>query len=315
MPRVNDKSKLNLQPMHSKQRFGEGIHETEFVEQLNAIDVQIVHAPTVKQFRQTIATFLGNTWGDTIRTEFTDAETDLMIDEVFRGELLPTAMETINITWSVNGMDMVDTTHLIRHRLFSFSAQVHGDRDIRPDRVVVKPGIMANDRYFDRYQQLCSDAMELYVDMMDGGLIHGLDARTVLPRCFEHFYFVRCTIKDLIGYCRMRGDEQIQTTVDNVIAMKLWLEVLKVYPFLKPCVDFTRQDEFYVNQCKKGKTNIFPPNEKNDVFDWHEDQFYHTKGRDEYAGGDVYTSLRKRLLAEIDAINPSHIREGDEGYE
>ncbi len=48
-------------------------------------------------------------------------------------------METINITWSVNGMDMVDTTHLIRHRLFSFAAQVHGDRDMRDDRVVVKP--------------------------------------------------------------------------------------------------------------------------------------------------------------------------------
>ena len=314
MPKKN-KSDLDIQPMHSKQRFGEGVHETKFVEQLNAIDVQIVHAPTVKQFRQTISTFLGNTWGDTIRTNFSAEETDQIIDEVFAGELLPTAMETINITWSVNGMDMVDTTHLIRHRLFSFAAQVHGDRDIRPDRVVAKASILQNPSYVVRYKQLCEDAMKLYVDMMDSGEVHGLDARTVLPRCFEHFYFVRCTIKDLIGYVRMRGDEQIQTTVDNVIAMSLWLEILRVYPFLKPFVDFTREDAFYVGQCKKGKTNIFPPNQKNDVFDWHEDQFYHPKGRDEYLGGNVYLAIREKLMAEIDAIDPSHIHPGDQGYE
>jgi len=130
-----------------------------------------------------------------------------------------------------------------------------------------------------------------------------------MPRCFEHFYFVRCTIKDLIGYCQMRGDEQIQTTVDNVIAMRLWLEVLKRYPFLKPCVDFRKEDSFYVRQCAKGKTNIFPPNLKNDKFEWCEEQFFHPYHRDEYAGGEIYLRLRAELLAEIDAIEPRHSHE------
>tara|TARA_R100001594_G_scaffold111675_2_gene146462 strand:- start:1357 stop:2262 length:906 start_codon:yes stop_codon:yes gene_type:complete len=301
--------------MHAKKRFGEGYKITEFVEQLGAIDVQIVHAPTVKQFRETISTFLGNTWNDKIQTSFEEHDIDTIIDEVFAGELLPTAMETINITWSVNGMDMVDTTHLIRHRLFSFAAQVHGDRDIRTDRVVAKASILNNPKYSSRYKELCTNAMDLYVEMMDSGEVHGLDARTVLPRCFEHFYFVRCTIKDLIGYCRMRGDEQIQTTVDNVIAMKLWLEVVRRYPFLKKFVDFTLPDDFYVKQCKKGKTNIFPPNEKNDLFDWCEEQFYHPIGRDEYLGGEIYLAMRQHLLEQLDAIEERHIHPGDEGYE
>jgi hypothetical protein len=138
--------------------------------------------------------------------------------------------------------------------------------------------------------------------MLDSGLVHGLDARTVMPRNFEHFYMVRCTIKDLIGYCIMRGDEQIQTTVDNIIAMKLWLEVLKKYPFLKGLVDFRKPDQFYQRQSAKGKTNIFPPNAKNDNFDWCEEQFYHPIGRDEFAGGDVYLKIREDLLNQIDAI-------------
>jgi hypothetical protein len=277
--------------------------------QLSAIDVQIVHAPTVAEFRKTISVFLLNTWNDKIQWDFPESQIDQTIDELFRYELLPTAMETINITWSVNGMDMIDTTHLIRHRLFSFAAQVHGDRDMRDDRVMVKPGIMANADYFERYKQITTMARDLYVDMLDSGLVHGLDARTIMPRNFEHFYMVRCTIKDLIGYCIMRGDEQIQTTVDNIIAMKLWLSVLKVYPFLKDLVDFRKSDTFYQRQCAKGKTNIFPPNAKNDNFDWCEEQFYHTQGRDEYAGSESYLAIREDLLKQIDAIDKRHIHD------
>jgi hypothetical protein len=208
-------------------------------------------------------------------------------------------METINIVWYVNGLDMIDTTHLIRHRMFSFAAQVHGDRDMRDDRVMVKPGIIANAEYFERYKTIVSMAHSLYVDMLDSGLVHGLDARTIMPRNFEHFYQVRCNIKDLISYCQMRADEQIQTTADNIVALRLWLEIVKRYPFLRGLVDFNKPDAFYVRQSQKGKRNIFPPNAKNDLFDWSEEQFYHPIGRDEFPGGETYLKLREELLAQI----------------
>jgi len=309
MPKVTKDKMPHLQKMHTELKFGKQPGPLQFVNQLTAIDVKIVHAPTVAELRKTISVFLMNTWNDKIQWAFPEEDIDQTIDELFRYELLPTAMETINLTWSVNGMDMIDTTHLIRHRLFSFAAQVHGDRDMRDDRVMVKPSIMANPEIFDRYRKITQDARQLYIDMLDSGLVHGLDTRTIMPRNFEHFYMVRCTIKDLIGYCVMRGDEQIQTTVDNIIAMKLWLEVLKIYPFLKGLVDFRKPDAFYQRQSAKGKTNIFPPNAKNDNFDWCEEQFYHPIGRDEFPGGDVYLKIREDLLSQIDAIEKRHIHE------
>jgi hypothetical protein len=309
MPKVTKDQMPHLQKMHTELKFGKQPGPLQFVNQLTAIDVKIVHAPTVAELRKTISVFLMNTWNDKIQWTFPEEDIDQTIDELFRYELLPTAMETINLTWSVNGMDMIDTTHLIRHRLFSFAAQVHGDRDMRDDRVMVKPSIMANPEFFDRYRKITQDARQLYIDMLDSGLVHGLDTRTIMPRNFEHFYMVRCTIKDLIGYCVMRGDEQIQTTVDNIIAMKLWLEVLKIYPFLKGLVDFRKPDAFYQRQSAKGKTNIFPPNAKNDNFDWCEEQFYHPIGRDEFPGGDVYLKIREDLLSQIDAIEKRHIHE------
>ena len=288
--------------MHTEMKFGRP-GSLEFVEQLNNIEVKIFDAPTIPQFRKAISVFMMNTWNDSLQYDhFSEADIDRCIYQLFNGEILPTGMEIVGICWGVSGMDLIDTTHLIRHRLFSFSAQAHGDRDMRDDRVVAKPGIMANEDFYDRYRAAVKMCHQLYMDMMDSGRVHGLDARTIMPRCFEHFYMVKCCIKDLIGYCKLRGDEQIQTTVDNVIAMKLWLEVLKLYPFLKPFVNFREQDHFYIKQCRQGKTNIFPPNAKNDVFEWNESQFYHPIGRDEFAGGEVYLELREKLLKEMDQI-------------
>lgn len=298
MPKVENHSHEDL---HTTKKFGEK-GNLEFVEQLNNIEVKLVHAPTIDQFRKTISIFMMNTWNDRVQTEFNDDDIDRCIEQLFAGEILPTGMETINLTFAIEGMDMIDTTHLIRHRLFSFSAQCHGDRDMRDDRVVVKPGIIANPEFYNRYKAIVEQSHELYKDMMDSGKVHGLDARTIMPRCFEHFYFARATIKDWIGFVKMRIDEQIQTTVDNVIALKIWKAIVTEYPFLKKFVNLEAPDAFYVKQSQKGKTNIFPPNEKNDLFDWSESQFFHPIGRDEFPGGEVYLNLRKELINEINSI-------------
>jgi thymidylate synthase (FAD) len=298
MPRKYD---TKIEQMHTVPKFGEVGH-LEFVEQLNNINVKIIDAPTITQFRKAISVFMMNTWNDYPAYEFNDSDIDKCISELFAGNILPTGMEIIGITWLVNGLNMIDTTHLIRHRLFSFSAQTHADRDMRDDMCVVPAGIMANDDFYRRYIGVTKDAHELYIDMMDSGLVNCLDARTIMPRNMEHFYIVRCCIKDLIGYVQMRSDEQIQTTVDNIVAIKLWIEIVKLYPFLKGLIDFNKPDAYYVKQCSNGKTNIFPPNAKNDLFDWKQEQFYHDKPRDNFPGGNVYLELRKKLLRQLDSL-------------
>ena len=124
MPKVTKEQMPQLQKMHTTKKFGQRLTKAEFINQLEAIDVQIVHAPTVEEFRKTISVFLMNTWNDKIQWTFPEEDIDQTIDELFRYELLPTAMETINITWSVNGMDMIDTTHLI-HGLAHYQACLH----------------------------------------------------------------------------------------------------------------------------------------------------------------------------------------------
>ena len=299
MPKNNDIE--ILEPMYCESKFGR-VGKLEIVEQLSNIKVTIIDAPTVEQIRHMVPAFMLNSWTETPKFDgFTNEEIDRCIKELFAGEILPTGMETIGITWCVEGLDLVDVTHLIRHRMFSFSAQC-SDRDLRDLTVLAKPSILYHNNFGHRYDHIVELQHELYQDMMDSGEICTFDARTVLPISKSHFYNVRCCIKDLITFVNQRSDEQIQTQVDNIVALKLWLSVIKLYPFLKPAFNPRQKSAYYVKQCKAGKTTIFPPNKNNDVFDWPESQFFHEKHRDEFHQGFVYKEIRDELLAQIDAI-------------
>jgi thymidylate synthase (FAD) len=298
MPKNNN---VNHEPLYVKPKWDEP-GDIKFIDQMEAIDVKIFDAPTESQFRNSIATFMTNTWNDRPDYGPFDGEvTDKVIHELFAGNILPAGMEIIGLCFGINGMNMIDTTHLIRHRMFSFSAQTHADRDMRDDRVVVSPQIIGS-KFYDRYLDAVLTCHDIYMDMVDSKEVDMLEARTIMPAAFERFYMCRACIKDVIAYCNLRSDEQIQPYADVIISMKLWLEVLKLYPFLRGLIDFRKPDWFYVKQCSAGKTNIFPPLPKNDTFEWAETQFLYDKSRDQFPGYKKYNLLREYLLKQIEAI-------------
>lgn len=284
------------EPMYSSPKIGEPA-TVDFVDQFDAIKVTIINAPSPSEVVSTLATFMLNSWNEKPKfgNEFSIEEINKCIKELFSGTILPNGLETIGITFCIEGLDMVDVTHLIRHRMFTFSGQC-SDRDLRNLTALVKPSIASHNKFYQRYQNIVEMSVELYADMMDSGQINTFDARTILPVCKSHFYNCRACIKDIIAYVNQRCDEQIQPQSDNIIAIKLWLELVKLYPFLKDVVNLDQKSTYYINQCKAGKTTIFPPNEKNDVFEWSADMFFHTKHRDEFLGGERYLNLKKELL-------------------
>ena len=290
-----------IEPMYCERKWGQK-GSISFVNQLEAIKVTIIDAPTINQFRKAISVFMMNSWSEQPRfDDFTDEEITECIRQLFAGEILPTGQEIIGLTWCVEGLDLVDVTHLIRHRSFSFSAQC-SDRDLRDLTVLVKPSIMADEWAYKNYKDIVTSQHYLYMHMMDNESACTFDARTVLPISKSHFYNARCCIKDLIAFCNQRADEQIQTQVDNIVALKLWLEVLKLYPFLKGVFNPRQKSSYYIKQCLAGKTTIFPPNSNNHDYWVNQEQFFHSKHRDEFPGGEVYLRIRDSILHDIDMI-------------
>lgn len=292
---------LEDRPLLVNLKIGE-LPETRFVDALEAVNVTMLDCPTDKELMRYIPEFASGTWEDKPRTEFTDEERALVIDDLFAGYILPTALETIKMTFLVEGLDLVDVCHLIRHRTLSFSAQGTGDRDLRHDDILTKPSI-ANSKHRKKFEQLMLDAKELYADITDDPNMPILDARTIMPRCTSNYYYVSGDIKAIMAFVAQRKDESIEPETMNILAIKLWIEVVKRFPQLKEKIDLTSPDYFAVETSKGGRSsNFYRPEPKNDIYEYRLDWFIRHKMRQDMTGGKEYIRIRDELLRKFSAL-------------
>lgn len=275
--------------------------KTNFREQLSNIKVELLNYPTFEELQRYIPEFCLATWEDT-PGEYTIQEREKAVLDLFDGKLLPTAFETIRLTFRVSGMDLIDVTHLIRHRTLSFSAQCTADRDMREDDCMVKPSILGNSKFIGRYKELVEQCKQLYSDMVDSEEVSILDARTILPRSLSSFYYVSGNIRDILQFIRTRVDEQIQPESDNVIALRMYQELCKVYPFLKGTITIGGIDKWYCDTINSGHaSNIYYPKsenlkylEKNNI-DISNTHFIYRKPRAAFTGGRIYTNIKREI--------------------
>ena len=299
MPINND---LEERPLLVNLKLGQKA-TTRFVHGLDAVNVRMLDCPSDKDLMAYIPEFASGTWEDRPKTDFTDEERAKVIDDLFDGYILPTALETIKMTFIIEGIDLVDVCHLIRHRTLSFSAQGTGDRDMRHDDVLVKPSIVGNPKYASRFERLMEDAKDLYADVTDDPDMPILDARTFMPRCTSNYYYVSGDLKAIMAFVAQRKDESIEPESVNIFAIKLWTEVVKRFPQLKTKIDLRSPDIFAIETSKGGRSsNFYKPEPKNDIYEYRPDWFMRQKMRQEMTGGQDYIIMRDGLLEKFDKL-------------
>lgn len=260
---------------------------TEFIDHLDAIQVTLTNSPSFDDLCDYLPAFVSATWAEEPfhLKDLSEIEKAEIIHKIFIGKLLPTALETIGLTFAFEGIDTQFVTHLCRHRAFSLSAQCTGDRNQRNDSAVVPSPIMNSPEYLERWKKLVNDSKQLYADMVDSKKISIMDARHILPKCLKTFYFVRGNIKDILGFIRQRTDKQIQPTEDNVIAYMMWLEILKEYPVLVDIIDIHTPARYYINTARTGTgTNLYYPDKDSDIFEYNENDFLYKCPREKLNG-------------------------------
>ena len=316
MPRNNSLTPVKL-PM--VQRFGEK-PTTEFKNNLDSIKVTLMQAPSMDDLRKYLPAFANATWSELPNDydDLPDIEKDKYIREVFLGKTLPTALETINLNFRIEGISLQEVTHIIRYRNASFSADCSGDKWWTHKPALVPNSIQNSKEYYERYKKIVEDAKQLYCDMIDTKQISIMDARYILPRCLETFYYMSLSLKDALHFIRQRIDKQIQPETDNVIAYQMYCEILKKYPVANGIINVHAPSNFYINMARSGKaTNLYFPDMDSDKFEWNENDFIYQcernkmNGTDEGAKNyfDTYFGRINRMITFFEAVNDQTLSE------
>lgn len=303
MPKNNNLEPVKL-PM--EQKWGKK-PETEFINNLEAIKVTLVNAPSIGDLMGYLPYFANATWADRPMKGMTEVEKVNAIYDALHFKTLPTALETIGLTFVIEGISLQEVTHIIRYRKGSFSAECSGDK-WWTDKIALIPNSIQNsngpadkadyeyqtngnlhpDDFHARYRKLVQDAKQLYCDMIDSNQISIMDARYILPRCLETFYYMRINLGDAIHFIRQRIDKQIQPETDNIIAYQMYEEILKAFPLAYGLVNIHAPSQFYINTARTGKaTNLYFPDADSDKFEWNENDFIYQHYRNEMNGTDT----------------------------
>lgn len=316
MPKNN-----NLQPIELPMalRFDEK-PTTKFKNNLSSIDVELMSAPTMDELRSYLPQFITATWqeyGDNYYdNNISIEEKDKIIRDALFGKALPTALETINLVFRISGISLQEVTHLIRYRQAAFSADCSGDKWWTYKDALVPNAIEHSPEYYERYKKIVEDAKQLYCDMIDTKKISIMDARYILPRCLDTFYYMRINLKDAIYFIKQRIDKQIQPETDNIIAYQMYCLILEQYPIANGLIDIHQPSHFYMKMARTGKaTNLYYPDADSDKFEWNEKDFIYQNYRNEMNGTykDSYNHFDCLLLyyetkiKSIEAINTAKL--------
>ena len=187
---------------------------------------------------------------------------------------------------------------------------------------MIPEAVQNSPEFEDRWIKLVEDSKQLYAEMCDSKVISMMDARMILPKCMTSFYLMRLNLKDLLGFIAQRQDMQIQPAADNLLAVYMAKEVLKVLPEASSRINFDKPDMHYVKTFRvpDGKgghtsrgTNLYWPEPKNDIFEYHpEDSIYQARredinGKHHFQGTPtVFTQLWEDTLQEINTIKKSY---------
>ena len=314
----------NLKPIELPMvlKFGQE-PKTEFHNNLRHLKVELVDAPSRSQALNVAWQYVKATWADNPDDTNPDAvfgnsrELSANLEDVLNFRALPTPMECLGFTFKLSGLSFQEVTHIIRHRAGSFAAQCTGDRDLRDDPAVIPEAVQNSPEFLERWKRLVVESKQLYADMCDSKDVSMMDARMILPKAMTSFYLMRLNLKDLLGFIAQRQDMQIQPAADNLLAAYMAREVLKVLPEASTRINFNKPDMHYVKTFRvpDGKggftsrgTNLYWPEPKNDLFEYHPDDSIYQARRENINGTfnlgnpTIFEQLWEETLEEINQL-------------
>jgi len=276
----------------------------KFKNHLESIKATLVDYPSIERLAKYIPDFVAITWMENAhQINLFLNERDLtrkeMVDEMFARRTLPTAMETVRLTFFLEGLDLGGVTHVIRHRMFSYSAQstdpatMEGHDILENDAFEEHPDLKA------RARKLCEDANNLYIDAIDRGMSF-YDARQYMPRAKECKYYMSGDLAQFINFINVRLGRQNQPTSDNILALRMRQEIIKVYPQVEKWIPVEQVQWHYINAMEhKMNLNTYPPDKlhrKAMEGKVPPVKFGHEKPRDEYSCNDHFEKLFNEIL-------------------
>lgn len=268
-----------------------------YVNDLDAINVTILNTSNLDKLTSYIPELVMATWNENIdefNDNLTNEDREKFVFRALQGKFIPTCLESINITFKIEGITWHDVSHLIRHHGFAFAADCSGDKIIE-NRAIAKPEFIDELQLFEEYNDAMKKLMHIYNVAINNN-VHIQDARLMLPRTMTTFYYVTGSLNTCIKFIRQRIDRQVQPKSDNIVAMQLLLKLCEYLPALTQIITPDIPNIFYINETQtnfasKWELPLEQNKKKLENIKLNKNDFIYENGRDTLIGNKYFVEL------------------------
>lgn len=286
-----------------------------YINDLDAIKVTILNTSNLENLYSYIPELVMATWNEDIN-EFNHSlineDREKFVFRTLQGKFIPTALESINITFKLEGITWHDVSHLIRHHNFTFAADCSGDK-IMENRAIAKPEFIDELDLSKEYDDAMKTLTRIYNVAINNN-VHIQDARLMLPRTMTTFYYVTGSLNTCIRFIKQRIDRQVQPKSDNVVAMQLLLELCKILPQLTQVITPDIPNTFYINETTTNFASKWElPLEQNKKMleraNLDSNDFIYKNGRDKLIGNKHFVEIWNKYLKQFYSLKDEYYRE------
>ena len=277
----------------------------EFKPLLKSLETQVRSAPTMDELRGYLPDLVMHTW-EKHPYEMLDAmskeDKDRLIYRVFRGKMLPTALNSINIVMTINNISGHAVTHLTRHRQLNLSADCTGDKDMNERTVLIPDAFYHDETTLENYKHIATQQMEEYVRIRNTWDFAHVDARMLLPRSIATFYTAAGFLPAYMGLIRDRKDTQVQPYEDNVLAYRVAQSLWRWNPLLATTIKLDNGSPFFQMESRTNFASQFympePVNNPDNLLSEDPEDYLFQKRRDELKGDSEWQAIKAEVLAD-----------------
>lgn len=293
--------------------------KVKYINDILAIKTTILNTSNLKNLYEYIPELVMATWNEDInafKKSLTQEDKERFVFRTLQGKFIPTALDSINITFKIEGMTWHDVSHLIRHQQFKFAADCSGDKIIE-NRPIAKPEFIDSLGLSEEYDDAIKKLVHIYNVAINNN-VHIQDARLMLPRTMTTFYYVTGSLGACINFIKQRIDRQVQPKSDNIMAMQLLIELCKIIPALSCIISPDMPNNFYINETKTNfasKWQLPLPQNKKQLEDYTKDSskfVYGKYSRDDLIGNETFKKEWLRYMEEFENIKNKYYAQNKE---
>jgi thymidylate synthase (FAD) len=266
--------------------------ETTWHTSYNNIVMQMMDYPR-GNFRERCVEMMKATWSDKPFNCNKDGLDFTEFKKILQMKVLPNSLESLNFTFRVEGLTLIEVTHLLRHRMLkAIHAQCSADRFLQKDSCFI-PHSIGESKFSAKYKKITEDAKQLYYEMVNSGEVSILDARYILTRNHRYFYYFTIDLKTAIQFIHQRKCTQIQPEMDNIIAHYMHDLISAKIPELKSVVSLKCDSRcVYVRSAAEDSSRVYCPDKNHhSLIDAHDEGHSTRLDRDYY----LHRKTRKEM--------------------